>query len=38
MPIIGSVYDEYADEKITIEVEVLSLLRDSNVPVPGIIT
>jgi hypothetical protein len=37
MPIIGSVCDEYADEKIAVEVEVLSLLRDSNVPVPGII-
>lgn len=32
MPIIGSVCDEYADEKIAIEVEVLDLLRDSNIP------
>jgi hypothetical protein len=38
MPIVGNVCDAYADEKIATEVEVLSLLRDSNVPVPGIIT
>lgn len=37
MPIVGSVCDEYADEKIAMEVEVLNLLRDRNIPVPGII-
>ncbi|KIW39808.1 uncharacterized protein PV06_08392 [Exophiala oligosperma] len=37
MPIVGSVCDEYADEKVAMEVEALSLLRDKNVPVPGVI-
>lgn len=35
MLIIGSVCDKYADEKIAMEVEVLNLLRDRNIPVPA---
>lgn len=38
MPIVGNVCDDYVDEKIAVEVEALSLLRNKNIPVPGIIT
>lgn len=38
MPIVGNVCDDYADEKVAVEVEVLSLLRDRNIPVPSVIT
>ncbi|RMD41225.1 hypothetical protein DV735_g3921, partial [Chaetothyriales sp. CBS 134920] len=36
MPIVGNVSEEYADEKVAIEVEVLSILHQSDVPVPRV--
>ncbi len=37
LPLVGNVSDEYADEKVAMEVEVLRLLREkTTIPVPDI--